>query len=375
MPDAVIPANDFRRQWLDIQEDAVAAFRAVGESGWYILGKEVREFETSLASYWGMQHAVAVASGLDAIEIALRILGCQAGDSVLTTPVSAFATTLAILKLGAVPVFADTGENGLVDLDRCRDLFWRRPDIRFFVPVHLFGHALDMDALTKIRDEFKIHIVEDCAQSIGAKFRQIPTGAAGHIAAVSFYPTKNLGAMGDGGALLTNNPEWQAQAAVLRDYGQSAKYRHEVAGYNSRLDELQAAILRRAMLPRLDRWIERRRAIAKQYLAGINNPEVHCAAAPEGSESSWHLFPVLVAPERKPAFLDYLKGAGVMPGEHYPAIIPDQPVMAHAAFEFADDCQNARKFAASEVSLPIHPYLTDEETARVVDAVNAWKPQ
>ena len=375
MPDAVIPANDFHRQWLEIQDDALAAFRVVGESGWYILGTEVREFETALASHWGLKCAVGVASGLDAIEIALRILGCQAGDSVLTTPVSAFATTLAILKLGAVPVFADTYEHGLMNLDRCRDLLWRRPDIRFFVPVHLFGHALNMEALANIRDEFKVHIVEDCAQSIGARFGQTRTGTVGHISAVSFYPTKNLGAMGDGGALLTDNPEWQLQAGALRDYGQSAKYRHEVVGYNSRLDELQAAILRRVMLPRLDKWIERRRAIAQQYLSGINNPEVRCAGAPEGSESSWHLFPVLVAPDRKLAFMEHLKAAGITPGEHYPAIIPDQPVMAHAAFEFADDCRDARRFAASEVSLPIHPYLTDDETARVIAAVNAWRPR
>jgi hypothetical protein len=220
----MIFANDFRRQWLDIQEDAVAAFRKVGESGWYVLGDEVRAFEAALAAHWGVEHAIGVASGLDAIEISLKILGCMPGDPVLTTPLSAFATTLAILKLGAVPVFADTNARGLLDLDRCRDLFWRRPDIRFFVPVHLYGHALDLAALRQLREEFGVHIVEDCAQSIGARFhdginndgtnKSQATGTAGQFAATSFYPTKNLGAWGDGGAILTANPEWRRAIAT-----------------------------------------------------------------------------------------------------------------------------------------------------------------
>jgi dTDP-4-amino-4,6-dideoxygalactose transaminase len=369
----MILANDFQRQWRDIQNDARAAFRRVGESGWYILGNEVREFEAALASYWGLKHAAGVASGLDAIEISLRLLGCQAGDPVLTTPISAFATTLAILKVGAVPVFVDTDERGLLNLDRCRDLVWRRPDIRYFVPVHLFGHSLDVAALRQMREEFKLHIVEDCAQSIGARFKGEASGTAGQFAAVSFYPTKNLGAMGDGGAILTNHSDWFDQAVALRDYGQTAKYRHEAIGYNSRLDEVQAALLHRAMLPRLNGWNERRRAIAKAYLEGIHHPEIRCAGAPEFSDSNWHLFPVLVPTERKPAFVEYLKSSGVMPGEHYPSIIPDQPVMAHVAFEFADDCQTARRFAASEVSVPIHPYLTGEETAKVIEVTNSWK--
>jgi dTDP-3-amino-3,4,6-trideoxy-alpha-D-glucose transaminase len=368
----MISANDFHRQWLDIQEDAVAAFRQVGQSGWYILGGEVREFEASLAAYWGIQHAAGVASGMDAIEISLKILGCLPGDPVLTTPLSAFATTLAILKVGGVPLFIDVNEHGLIDLDRCRDLFWRRPDIRFFVPVHLYGHALDVAGLRALREEFHVHIVEDCAQSIGATFRGEATGTAGQLAATSFYPTKNLGALGDGGAILTANPEYRAQAAALRDYGQSSKYRHEVIGYNSRLDELQAALLHRAMLLRLNGWIDRRRAIARRYIAEIDHPQVRSLPTPRGSESSWHLFPVLVPPDRKPAFMEYLKASGVQPGEHYPLIIPDQPVMTHATFDFIDDCANARRIAASEVSLPIHPYLTDEEIARVIEVVNVW---
>ena len=270
----LIPANDFRRQWDELREDALAAFERVGFSGWYVLGEEVRVFEDGLAAFWGFPYAAGVASGLDAIEISLRALGCKQGDRVLTTPISAFATTLAIVKLGAVPVFVDTDDQGLIDLQRCHELLKKRSDIRFFVPVHLYGFALDPSALRWLRDEYGLLMVEDCAQSIRA---------AGDLAATSFYPTKNLGAMGDGGAILCRDAELDARVRALRDYGQTAKYRHDLIGYNSRLDELQAAFLRRACLPRLKRWSARRREIAAAYLKGIQNPAVRLPNPPKGS--------------------------------------------------------------------------------------------
>src|SRR6476661_8451975 len=160
----MILANDFQRQWQEIGQDARDAFQRVGASGWYVLGQEVFGFEQALASRWGLEHAIAVGSGLDAIEISLRALGCGPGDRVLTTPISAFATTLAIVKLGAIPVYVDTDDQGLIDLQRCHDLLKKRSDIRFFVPVHLYGFALDPVALRCLRDEHKLRMVEDCAQ-------------------------------------------------------------------------------------------------------------------------------------------------------------------------------------------------------------------
>lgn len=367
-------ANDFRRQWAEIGPDVLAAVARVGESGWYILGDEVRLFEQDLGRYWGCTHVVGVASGLDAIEIGLRILGCRPGDRVLTTPLSAFATTLAIVKLGAVPVFCDTDERGLIDLARCRELLRRRPDIRYFVPVHLYGQPLDLDALAGLRDEFGLRIVEDCAQSAGARFRGRATGTAAQVVATSFYPTKNLGAMGDGGAILTNDPELAAEARILRFYGETARYQHERLGYNSRLDEIQAALLRQACLPRLQGWLARRRAVAAAYRAGIQHPDVILAEQPQDSDSSWHLFPVFVPPAQRSSFLDYLRQAGISAGVHYPAVIPDQPALQSARFELADDCETARRIAASEVSLPLHPYLTGAEVQRVIDAVQHWRP-
>jgi dTDP-3-amino-3,4,6-trideoxy-alpha-D-glucose transaminase len=313
-----------------------------------------------------------VASGLDALEIALRVLGCQAGDRVLTTPLSAFATTLAILKIGAVPVFVDTDLSGHLDLALCREVLRQRQDIRFLVPVHLYGNALDIQALRDLRAEFELRVVEDCAQSILASSAGVSTGSAGHLAATSFYPTKNLGALGDGGAILTDDEQFDQRVRVLRDYGQSAKYQHDEIGYNSRLDELQAAILNRVYLPALPAWTARRREIAARYRPGIRNRLLECLPLPPHSESAGHLFPVLVREGRKAEFLPYMRSKGILCGEHYPLLIPDQRAMSQANCEIATPLEQARRIAGSEVSLPIHPYLTDEEVECVIGACNEW---
>lgn len=368
----MIHANDFSRQWKDLREDALAAFEAVGTSGTYVLGDEGRAFEQQLSTFWGLSNTVSVASGLDAIEISLRALGCGQGDRVLTTPVSAFATTLAIVKLGAIPVFVDTDDQGLIDLERCRDLLQRRSDIRFFVPVHLYGFVLDTGRLLRLREEYDLMVVEDCAQSICGRCRGETTGNAGQLAATSFYPTKNLGAMGDGGAVLTNDVELASRVRALRDYGQTAKYRHDYIGYNSRLDEIQAAFLRRACLPRLTHWTCRRREIAAAYMNGIGNSDVRLPVPPEGSEPSWHLFPVWIEPQLRNDFLEHMSQKQILIRIHYPSTIPDQPALATVPFEIVDTCDNARRLCASEASLPIHPYLTNTEVAEVIAAVNSW---
>jgi dTDP-4-amino-4,6-dideoxygalactose transaminase len=369
----MIPLNDFKRQWADTREAAMAAFEELGASGWYILGREVDAFEKALAAFWGIPHAVGVASGLDAIELSLKALGCGPGEKVLTTPISAFATTLAIAKLGAVPVFADTDGTGGIDLDLCREVLDARRDIRFFVPVHLYGHPLDMPKLATLRRDFDCRLVEDCAHSIGADYQGTPTGTAGHAAATSFYPTKNLGALGDGGAVLTSDPDLEQRLRMLRDYGQSARDVHTVVGYNSRLDELHAALLRRVGLEKLPEWNAARCRTASAYVAGISNPAITVRPAPPGARSSWHLFPVWVAPERKADFKRWLNDGGIVCGEHYPTPIPEQPVMCELRFEMATDIPIARRLCRSEVSLPVHPYLTESEVAQVIDRCNAWR--
>ena len=250
-------------------------------------------------------------------------------------------------------MFADVDDFGLVDLDACESILRADTEIRFFVPVHLYGHSLDLVRLRELKDRYRLVVVEDCAQSIGAKWRGEAAGTIGQLAATSFYPTKNLGAMGDGGAILTSVPEFADAARKYRDYGQSAKYRHEVLGGNSRLDELQAALLRRVGLARLPEWTSRRRALAARYIAGIANPAITVPGAPAGSESVWHLFPVLV--ESKPSFIDHLRTNGIEAAEHFPVALIDQPVMAGVRFEAPDQCPNARRFCGSEVSLPFTP--------------------
>ncbi|MEJ5367637.1 MAG: DegT/DnrJ/EryC1/StrS family aminotransferase [Bryobacteraceae bacterium] len=363
--------NDFRRQWQDASADFHRALDRAGASGWYILGREVERFERRLAELWGLREAVGVASGLDALEIGLRAAGCRPGDRVLVAPVSAFATVLAILRAGAVPVFAPCAPNGLVDLDACEELVESDSSLRFFLPVHLYGHCLEMEKLDRIARR-GVRIVEDCAQSVLASSRGRSCGTAGIAAATSFYPTKNLGAMGDGGALLTNDARIAAEARCLRDYGQKGKYRHVAAGLNSRLDELQAAFLSEAGLPRLGKWTARRREIARAYVEGIRHPQIEIPAPPPGSESVWHLFPVLVPDGAKAAFRAHMENCGIQTGEHYPLPLFDQEAMRGAPHETAGDPGPTRRFCRREASLPIHPYLEDGEVQAVIDACNRW---
>lgn len=367
----MILMNDFRRQWEDAGPDFHRALERTGASGWYILGTEVRRLEQRLARLCGVAEAVGVASGLDALEISLRALGLPRGGRVLTAPVSAFATALAVVRAGGVPVFAPCDAGGLADLDACDELLASDPSIRFFLPVHLYGHCLEMDRLERIARR-GVTIVEDCAQSILARSRGRMCGTAGAAAALSFYPTKNLGAMGDGGAILTTSPETAALARQFRDYGQRSRYDHVVAGMNSRLDELQAAFLLEAGLPRLERWTAKRRAIAAKYRAGIRHPAIRIPDPPPASDSVWHLFAVLVPDGAKPAFRRHMEACGVQTAEHYPLPLFDQPAMRECPHEIAGDPAPARRFCRRQVSLPIHPYLTDDEVQTVIDACNGW---
>lgn len=371
-----ISLNDFRAQWSLHQDDVLAAVRRVGESGWWILGAEVEAFERELALFWGLPHCTGCASGLDAIELALRACELRPGERVLTTPLSAFATSLAIVRAGGVPVFVDVDSSGQIDLDLCEEAFAADASLRTLVPVHLYGHALDLDRLEALRERFSLRIVEDCAQAVGASSRGRAVGSVGVFAATSFYPTKNLGAMGDGGAVLSGDAAGDARIRKLRDYGQSGKFVHTELGLNSRLDELQAAILRQAFLPELERATKRRREIASGYLSQIENDALLSPVCPEGCESVWHLFPLRVASaSERDAFRAHLDAAGIASGVHYPKLISEQDALAPWRGENVIgklDC--ARAFTESEVSIPIHPFMSDADVARVVAACNTWRP-
>ncbi|HEY8808817.1 MAG TPA: DegT/DnrJ/EryC1/StrS family aminotransferase [Solirubrobacterales bacterium] len=361
-----VAANDFTRQWGDVRDDALAAMDRVGESGWLVLGAEVDGFEREFATWWGASHAVGVASGLDALEIALRCAGVQPGDRILTTPLTAFATTLAVIRAGAEPVWCDVDESGGLDIERADEALHADPSIRAVLPVHLYGHPLDPVGLERLASEHDIVVIEDCAQSTGAERDGRPTALAGIAAAVSLYPTKNLGAMGDGGVLLTEDEGLAEKAKRLRDYGQSARYEHTEAGLNSRLDEVQAAILRTALLPRLNRWLSRRRRIASRYVEGLAGSALQ-PIAPQGGESAHHLFPVKVKEGDPGGVVAGLIDQGVSVGRHYPFLCPDQRA-ARGVGSAVDSLAVARRISKRELSLPIHPYLEDEEVEAVIEA-------
>lgn len=364
--------TDFRAQWKTIRSEALQAIEKVGESGWLILGREVASFEKKLAEIAGVGHAIGCANGLDAIEISLHALGIQSGERVITTPLTAFATTLAIIRAGGCPVFVDVDETGLIDLDAVeRLLLSSGSPPRFLVPVHLFGHALDLNRLKEIKESSGLLVVEDCAQAILARSNDLTVGTVGEMSALSLYPTKNLGAMGDGGAILTNNRALAHRASCLRDYGQSAKYLHTRIGMNSRLDEIQAALLHYALLPRLEAATARRREIAAYYRRHLSSPGFVIPPIPKGSDSVYHLFPILIDGDRD-SFRASLKEAGVETGIHYPMLISDQEAMVGEEFEIHGQLENARRYTRSEVSLPIHPYLTQKQLDRVTTACNAW---
>lgn len=369
----MISLNDFKRQWTEISGATLAAVERVGASGQRILGEEVRRFEAALATRWGVPHAIGVGSGLDALEIALRCLDLRPGDKVLTTPLSAFATALAVVRAGATPVFVDTDDEGLLDLDLVERALRADRAIKVVLPVHLYGVPVDLERLEGLAAAFDVAIVEDCAQAILAGWGERPVGAVSRLAATSFYPTKNLGALGDGGAVVTADARLAERARSLRNYGQTARqYEHVELGLNSRLDELHAAILHDALLPRLAAWTERRRALAARYRAELSNPALRALAPSSRARPVWHLFPVFVRGSRD-AFRQHLERAGVASGIHYPRLITGQPALDGRA-ELASSLDRAQSLVESEASIPIHPHLTDSEVGAVIEACNAWHP-
>jgi len=368
---AKVLINDFKAQWRCVRADTLKAVDRVGQSGWFILGDEVARFERKLAAYAARRYTVGCASGLDAIELGLRILGCQ-GKPVITTPLSAFATTLAIVRAGGIPIFIDTDNSGLLALDKVERFLGKNRGIHYvLLPVHLFGHSVNLEHLRGLRESFSLTVLEDCAQAIGASSDGRTVGSASDIAAISFYPTKNLGCMGDGGALLTDREDFATLARALRDYGQTGKYRHTYLGMNSRLDEIHAAILSDALLPRLADFTERRRQIAAWYRSGISSEMLQIPPEPHGSRSVYHLFPILVKGDRT-SFQDHLTAQDIQSAIHYPVLIPDQPALRAQPYTIYGKLTNARVFTEKEVSLPINPFMSNDDVERVVAACNSW---
>src|SRR5208337_1094675 len=360
-----VPFLDLYASYRELKNDIDAAISRVLESGWYILGAEVEAFEREFAAWCGTAHCVGVGNGLDALTLGLRALGVGPGDEVIVPTNTYIATWLAVSQCGArlVPVEPDPTTHNIAPPTISRAI---TPRTKVIIPVHLYGQPADMDAILALARAHNLHVLEDAAQAHGALYKGRRIGAHGDLVAWSFYPGKNLGAFGDGGALTTNDSDLQERIALLRNYGSRTRYVHEVRGVNSRLDPIQAAILR-VKLQHLDTWNSRRRTIAERYRAGIAVPGLTLPMTSPESMPSWHLF--VIRHPRRDEFRARLEQAGVTCLIHYP--IPPHRQNAYAAeFGPAERFPITAQLAGEILSLPIGPHLDSGMVDVVISAVN-----
>lgn len=348
-------------------EYEAAALRAL-RSGWYILGPEVEAFEREFAAYVGTKYAVAANSGLDALTLTVRALGIGAGDEVLVPANTYIATALAVTENGAKPVFVEPDEAYGIAADRIEAAITEAT--RAIMVVHLYGQASDMDAIRAVAARHAIPVIEDCAQSHGARYAGYMTGALGRAGCFSFYPTKNLGAFGDAGAVTTDDAELAAMLRKLRNYGSKVKYHNEVAGVNSRMDEIQAALLR-TKLQHLPELVAERRRIAARYDAAIQNPHIVLPKVRDAKgDHVYHQY--VVRTKARDAFQAYLKEAGIETVIHYP--IPPHLAECYARLGGRrGDFPIAERYADEVLSLPMFNGMRVEEADYVIATINAWK--
>ncbi len=360
-----IPMADLRREYGRIRCEIDQAIERVLRRGWFVLGQEVEAFEAEWATYCGVSHAVGVGNGTDAVHLALRAAGVGQGDEVVVPALTAAFTALGVAMAGATPVFADVDPVSYT-LDPSALDAAITPRTAAVVPVHLYGCPADMEAILPVARRHGLLVVEDAAQAHGARYQGTRAGALGDLAAFSFYPSKNLGAYGDAGAVCTGDADLAERMRALRHGGQRDTYRHELLGTNSRLDEIQAAILR-AKLPRLDGWNRRRRSLAARYDAGL--AEVGDLVRPVVPAKAAHVYhQYVVRTSLRDALRDYLAGAGVATSIHYPRGLHLQPAFADLGYE-PGACPTAEKLAHEVLSLPIFPQLTAAEAEQVIRLV------
>lgn len=368
MTELSLPFGDLARESAALRDEYRAAFERVLDRGWYVLGEEVRIFERAFADWLGVADCVTCGSGTDALTLALKALNIGAGDEVITVANTCPPTIVGIENSGARVRLVDADRNTLM-LDVGRLAAAVTPATRAIVPVHLYGSAADMDALMDFARRAKLAVIEDCAQSHGSTFGGRKTGCFGVISAFSFYPSKNLGALGDGGACVTADSTLAERLRQLRNYGQQSRYRLVARGINSRLDELQAALLHEK-LPHLERWNRRRQAIATRYAAGLRSvARLRLPTTTAGASSVFHLYPIL-HPERD-AVQRFLAARGIETAIHYPTPVHLQPVYADLGYP-SGAFPVAEEAAQQLLSLPMHPWLNDDEVDRVIDAVRAF---
>lgn len=361
-----IALNDLGRHCAPQRDALLAACERVIDRGWFVLGPELAALEQEVAEYCGAAHAVGVANGTDAIELALRALGVEAGDEVILSANAGMYSTTALRAIGAEPVYVDV--DGHLNIDASSAAAAVTPRTRGIIATHLYGRMADVRALRAVADHAGISLVEDCAQAIGAELGGRRAGAWGDAASFSFYPTKNLGALGDAGMVTCRDAAVADRLRRLRQYGWASKYvAVDGPARNSRLDEIQAAMLR-VQLPLLDGWIARRRDIAKRY-AVTSNPLIQHPDV-EGGDYVAHLYVIRVV--QRDALRTHLTNLEISTDIHYPLLDSQQPVMQrHAKVQL----QNSLQATDQILSLPCYPELTDDEINRVCDALQMWEPQ
>ncbi len=363
----MIPFLDVKAAYAELRDELDAAYRRVMDSGWYILGEEVEAFEREFAAYCGVKHCIGVANGLDALHLILRAAGIGEGDEVIVPSNTYIATWLAVTQAGARPVPVEPDER-TCNLDPNRIEAAITPRTRAIMPVHLYGQPAEMAAINDVARAHGLLVFEDAAQAHGGCERGRRAGALGDAAGFSFYPGKNLGAYGDAGAVTTDDDDLADKIQVLRNYGSRVKYFNETLGFNSRLDPLQAAMLR-VKLPRLDAWNARRRAIAARYLRGL--AEVRDLVLPQvaaGIEAAWHLF-VVRHPQRD-ALQQHLTARSIGTLIHYP--VPPHRSEAYRASGAWGEFPLADAIAGSALSLPMGPHMSDDHTDAVIEAVRSY---
>lgn len=362
-----IPFVSFLPMEKELDQELRNAFERVYSRSWYILGEEDKAFEQAFASYLGVNNCVGVGNGLDALVLALRALKIGPGDEVIVPSNTYIASVLAISYAGATPVLVEPDIDTFnIDPHLIESAITGKT--KAIMPVHLYGQACDMDPVMKIADKYGLFVIEDCAQAHGATFKGKKVGTFGIVAGFSFYPGKNLGALGDSGAVVTDNDELASEIRALSNYGSDYKYHHILKGVNSRMDEMQAAFLS-VKLPHLDRMNQERRRIADMYSSKINNPKVILPAVNPECVPVWHIYGVRC--EERDALENFLKERGIGTNKHYPTPIHLQEAYKDLAIP-EGALPIAEKISKTELSLPIYYGMTDEEIQYVIDSVNEF---
>lgn len=364
-----VPFLDLSFAYSLIKEEVDEAYHRVMNNGWFIMGPELETFESAFAAYSGTKHCIGTGSGLEALHLGLRAKSIGEGDEVIVPAHTFVATWLAVSQCGATPVPVSC-LNDTYNIDPQKIEAAVTPKTKAIMPVHLYGQTADMDPINAIAEKHGLFVIEDAAQSQGALYKGRPSGSLGHAAATSFYPGKNIGAFGDGGALVTDDDELAARLRRLRNYGSVVKYEHLEAGYNSRLDELQAAFLS-VKLKHLNAWNSKRQKIAVLYQDAFKDTSLTIPFVPEWSDPVWHLY--IIRTKERAKLQAWLEEKGVGTAVHYP--IPPNKQKCYAELKLQDRFEQENSMANEVLSLPLSPFMTEDQVSYVIDSIISYDKQ